>query len=240
MVALAVSCFKEFEHERIWGSNVRGFCIRGEAGIMVRKCNAVKLTKQRETCPQESDRPRPPAFIAGVTIVEVMITIVIILIAIVGTSAFRYHSTLLIRRAEVRTTAARLAAALLNGWKGAGSHSGYSAYELLDPSDYNPSDPNDYNPNDIDPVEFGLLGLRTYFNVPGPPVAAGFSALDTNSNPNYRFVIDGVNYYVTLSYQDEVGEPRLLSVCVAWMNGYQLWDASASYQSVNLAMYGND
>lgn len=196
-------------------------------------------TTKRKTYPQENNRPRYSASIAGVTVVEVMVTIVIVLIAVVGTGAFRYHSALLSRKAEVRTAAARLAATLLNGWKGAGSYSGYSTYELLNPSDYDPRDPNDYNPNDVDPVDFGL-GIRTYFNAPGPPVAVGYSALDASCNPNYRFVIDSVNYYVTLSYKDESGKPRLLNVCVAWMNDYELWDDSAPYQSISFSMYGND
>jgi prepilin-type N-terminal cleavage/methylation domain-containing protein len=43
------------------------------------------------------------------TIIEVMIAIAIMLIAILGTSAFRYNTALSARRADLHTTSARVA-----------------------------------------------------------------------------------------------------------------------------------
>ena len=175
----------------------------------------------------------------GLTLVEVMIVMLISMILVVGVSGYRYHATMNARKADIRITGARLAAYLLNGWKGLGGHSGYSIYELEDPSDYNPADPNDYDPTDVDPVSFGS-GLTVSSSAPGPPVPEGFSALDAIANPNYKIRTNGVSYYATLSYKDVVGEPRTLNVCVAWMNDYQAWDGSQPYQSVSLTTYADD
>lgn len=186
-----------------------------------------------------SARNKRSKFAPAVTLVEVMVTMVIVLVAVLGTSSFRYHSTMAIRKAEVQLTATRLASLLLYGWKGSGGHSGYSIYELSDPDDYDPSDPNDYDPTDVDSVQIAS-GLEVSYGAPGPPIPDGYNALDSDANPNYRIVVDGVNYYATLSYKDVVDEPRELHVCVAWMNDYQVWSESEPYRSVTLTTYADD
>ena len=175
----------------------------------------------------------------GVTLVEIMIVLLVTLVLVVGVSGYRYYAILNARKADIRITGARLASYLLNSWKGVGGHSGYSVYELEDPDDYDPSDPNDYDPSDQDSVEFGP-GLALTFSEPGLPVPTGFSAMDGDASPNYRIVANGVNYYATLSYKDEAGDPRTLNVSVAWMNDYQAWDSSQPYQSVSLTTYADD
>ena len=63
---------------------------------------------------------------AGITLIEVMVTIVVISIAVVGAAGYRYHSALNARRANVQITAARIALLMLESWKGQGGYSGYS------------------------------------------------------------------------------------------------------------------
>lgn len=195
---------------------------------------------------------RRPKFRAAVTLIEVMVTIVILLVAVLGASKFRFYVAMDVRKANTQITATRLASLILSGWKGSGGYSGYSKYELiggidpLDPNDYDPYyDYDTYNPDDYDydsddpsPIEFPELTI--YDNAPGPAVPDGFSTLDSGTNTNYRFVVNGVNYYATLSFKDEeVGEPRILNVCVAWMNDYQTW-TEQPYHSVKLTTYAND
>ncbi len=205
---------------------------------------------------QQKKRGTSPvlASLAGLTLVEVMVAIVIVVIAVIGATGYQYHSVLDARKADVQITAARLSSMLLYDWKGSGGGSGYSKYEFDDltdsgddPCDYDPEyDYDVYNPDDydydIDDTNDVVLSpvLEVYYNAPGPAIPDGFIALDAASNPNYRIVANGVNYYATLSYKDEVGEPRVLNVCVAWMNDYQTWSDSEPYQSVNLTTYAND
>ena len=191
-------------------------------------------------------------FAAAVTLIEVMIALLILSITVLAASGFRYHAARDARKADVQITAARLASLILYGWKGSGGYSGYSKYDLiggvdpLDPNDYDIDydydtyDPDDYDYDTDDPnsIEF-CPGLTIYDNAPGPAVPDGFNALDSGTNPNYRIVVNNINYYITLSYKDNVGEPRILNVCVAWMNDYKTW-TEKPYQSVKLTTYAND
>jgi prepilin-type N-terminal cleavage/methylation domain-containing protein len=61
----------------------------------------------------------------GLTIVEVMVAITVLAVAALGASAYRYYSTLDVRRADMRTTAARLGLLLCESWRGAGGDTSY-------------------------------------------------------------------------------------------------------------------
>lgn len=190
-------------------------------------------------------------FARAATLIEIIIAILILSIAVLSTSGFRYHSTINTRKADAQLTATRVASLILSTWKGNGGNSGYSKYELLgvdplDPNDYDIDydydiyypDDYDYDTDETEPVVL-IPGLMIYDYAPGPSVPDGFNALDSYVNPNYRIVVNEVNYYATLSYKDEEGEPRILNVCVAWMNDHQKWTGQA-YNSIKLTTYAND
>ena len=168
------------------------------------------------------------AFARGVSFIEILISIVILGAGVIGASGYRYYATVDARKADVKASASRLAWMLLSNWKGAGGYSGYTVYEA-----------EDSDPEDMGDVELPT-GLETYYNEPGPDVPAGFTALDAIGQPNYRIVLDAVNYYATLSYKDVSNEPRELNVSVAWMENFGTWDDAKSYDSVNLSTYADD
>lgn len=177
----------------------------------------------------------------GISLVEVTLTLALLMVAAIGMSGYRYYSTMWARRADVQITAARLASQLLYNWKGAGGYSGYCVYELDEMCDYglDLEDEDDYDPTDIDEVKLSSV-LQIYYNAPGPDVPEGFTALDYIAKPNYRVLLNGANYYATLSYKDQLDEPRLLNVCVAWMQNYNEWVESGRHYSVNLSTYAED
>ena len=51
---------------------------------------------------------------AGLSLIEVMVTILIMVITLLGASGFRYYAALASQQADVKTTAARLGSMLLN------------------------------------------------------------------------------------------------------------------------------
>ena len=153
---------------------------------------------------------------SGLTLVEIIITILVVVIAFIGAMGYRYCCALNARKADVQVSAARLGAMLLETWKAAG---GYSRSDPL----------NDYNPEEL---AFGPEVLITDSGSTGP------GGLE-NEFGNYLIVANRVNYYATLSYQDVAGQSRTLSVNVAWMPRFQQWDPSEPYQSVNLTTYAN-
>jgi len=57
-------------------------------------------------------------FRRGMTLVETLVAITILLIALIGTSTFRYNAALDGRKADAQTTAARIALMFCESWKG--------------------------------------------------------------------------------------------------------------------------
>lgn len=148
----------------------------------------------------------------GVTIVEIMVAIVIILVAVIGATGFRYHSALDARKADVKITAGRIGSLLLEGWVGTGGQLTY------------------------DPVaEYGT-DMNISVSAAGPAVPTGFTKLDS-----FRIVANRANYYATLSYRGSTPtQAGQLNIFVAWLHGYQAGTVSSSDQSVKLTGYVNN
>jgi len=126
----------------------------------------------------------------GVSLISTMVAVVILLIALIGTSSFRYYAALDGRRASTQTTAARVALTLCESWCGIKGDQNYdptahlSSDLSITQSSEGPDKPDDFN----------LLG-------------------------NYVVVldyIDSVNYNATLSWKDVQPGLRALNVVVSW------------------------
>jgi len=142
------------------------------------------------------------------TITEVMIAIVIFIIAFLGTSAYRYHAALSAHRADLQTTAARTALLLCEGWSGV---KGVATF---------------------DPVAAFSSDLTISENV-GPEVPDDFTLLDS-----YKIVLEGTDYYATLSWQDLATGLRALNVIVSWDQTGQGTDSfSDTNKSYRLTTY---
>ena len=129
----------------------------------------------------------------GMSLVGTMVAITILLIALIGTSTFRYAAALDGRRATAHTTAARVALTLCESWRG------IKGDTTLDPTVLKTSDmtvsASNWNGHET-PEDFTLLG-------------------------NYAIVLDdddpdSVNYYATMSWKDVQPGLRALNVSVAW------------------------
>lgn len=62
--------------------------------------------------------PTPTKTRSGLTLIELMIAITVVVIGILGAMMYRYHSALDARRADVKMGAARVGLLLLEEWKG--------------------------------------------------------------------------------------------------------------------------
>ena len=122
----------------------------------------------------------------GFSLVSVMIAIVIILAALVGTSNFRYFSTLDAKKAAAKITASRIGLMLCENWRGIGG------VETYDPA-------------------ISLGPALTITTSTGPAEPADFTLLGS-----YTITVNGANYYVTLSWKDVSTGLRALNVVVAW------------------------
>ena len=104
-----------------------------------------------------------------------MLATVILIIAILGASSFRYHAALGARKADLQATAARTALLLCESWRGVG-------------------DPNTFDPTQLTDAGSTLAIESSYasFEVP-----AGFTVLGI-----YKVTTDGADYYAMLSWKD--------------------------------------
>jgi len=129
----------------------------------------------------------------AVTLIEVMAAIVILVIAVLGASGYRYYSTLDARRADFQNAAARIALLLCENWRGRG----YDRTITFDPVVHLTSD-------NLTVADSGGVG---------PDYASGFTPL-----ARYEITMDGVHYWAALSWDDDVATEglRALNVVVAW------------------------
>ena len=129
---------------------------------------------------------------SGFTLTEIMAATVILMVVVLGTSAFRYTAALGARRADAQTTAARIGLLLTESWRGA--------------SDPNTFDPTQLTSGGINPT---LVIESSYASLEIP---ASFAVLGI-----YRIAADGFDYYAALSWKDVPGGGlRTLNVIVAW------------------------
>jgi hypothetical protein len=127
----------------------------------------------------------------GVTLIEVMIASLAVIVILVGVMQFQYLCALDAHKADVQATGARLGLLVMEGWK-------VVAGELT----YDPL--NDFN----------LILVNEFVSIPDP----GIPGLPTFFRA-YRVDVDGVKYFVKLSY-DDTSAPRTLNVAVAWSRDF--------------------
>jgi len=146
----------------------------------------------------------------GLTLIETMVTIALVMVMIVGVAEFRAFSSSNVRKADVQITSTRLALLLLEDWK---AQSGRW----------------DYDPEAVFSSQLDIIPSSE-----GPAVPDGFIL----SEHRYRILADGVYYYATLSYREKTGnEPRTLNVAVASVAGYGEGTVSSTDQSARLTTY---
>lgn len=88
-------------------------------------------------------KPKSPKTRSGLTLIEIMVAITVIVVGILGAMMFRYYAARDARLADIQTGAGRVALLVLEGWKGAAGA-----------VDYDPSTDialeNELGPSDID------------------------------------------------------------------------------------------
>lgn len=129
----------------------------------------------------------------GFTLIEIMISIVIIMVLVAGVMGYQYHSSYDVKRSEVQAAAVRLSMLLLDGWKGTGGSTDY------------------------DPVSAFESQINITDSADGPPIPQDADGTTLNLLDHYWIQINDVHYYVTLSRKDASAlEPTILNITTAW------------------------
>ena len=134
---------------------------------------------------------------AAFTLVEVMAAIVIMSIAVIGASSYRYHAALDARKADMQMSAARVTLLLCEDWRGLKGIATYNPVSYLG---------SDLTIAPSSSFETGIINTKSF-----PVAAGGFTLLGI-----YTIAMDGVNYYAILSWKDVNTGLRALNVIVVW------------------------
>ena len=125
-------------------------------------------------------------FRRGLSLVDAMSAIVVLVVTVIGAADYRYYAALDERKATIQVGAARIGVLLCEGWRGV---KGSDAY-----------DPTTYSGSDL------VITASS-----GPEEPEGFTLLGS-----YTVELNGGNYYTTLSWNDVYTELRALNVVVTW------------------------
>jgi len=122
----------------------------------------------------------------GFSLLDGIIAIVVLLIAILGTASYRYHSALDERKAAMQTSATRVALLLCESWRGV------------------------QGATTCDPTTWDLSGVTISVGS-GPAVPSDFTSLNS-----YRITTNNYTYTATLAWQNISAGLRALNVTLAW------------------------
>jgi len=125
-------------------------------------------------------------FRRGISLIEAMNAIVILAIAVMGASAYKYSATLDARKAETYITSARIGHLLCESW------CGLQGTETYDPAAH---------------LGSGLAITKS----DGPAAPQGFTTLGT-----FELLLNDVVYHINLSWKDVSTNLRALNVVLVW------------------------
>jgi type II secretory pathway pseudopilin PulG len=145
----------------------------------------------------------------GLTLIEVIVSILLVMVVILAAIGTRYLATQQARRGDAYSTAGKLGLMLLEAWRSSTA-----------PSTYNPIT-----------TFAGQMTVST--SGTGPPAPTDFTTLGS-----YHVVLDNVHYYPTLAYIGATTEqPAVLHVSVAFRQNYQAGTISTGDNCVRLTTY---
>jgi prepilin-type N-terminal cleavage/methylation domain-containing protein len=124
------------------------------------------------------------------TILEMMIAIVILAVAVIGASGYRYYAAIDARRGAMKVTAARIGLLLCENWRGVKGDTTY--------------DPATYFASEL------TISAQPGFD------DTGFKDADFALLGSYLVVADSADYYAILSWKDVGAGLRALNIVLAW------------------------
>ena len=135
--------------------------------------------------------------ISGFTLIEIMISIVIVMVLVTGAMGYQYYSAADVKISEVKATAARVSMLLLEGWKG------------------------DQGAGDFDPVSLFSSQLNITKSTVGPDAPPNESGMNFTVLGKYRVQVNDIYYYITLSSDAASSfEPLTLNIQTTWRSDY--------------------
>jgi type II secretory pathway pseudopilin PulG len=180
--------------------------------MMSKKVNTLRMVKVIMGSGRRKSMSCGRRFLRAFTLIEVVVSILIIMVLVNGVLGYQYFSTRDVRLSEVQASASRLALLLLESWKGSSGAAGY------------------------DPVsQFGSeLSIESIAQGPAVPEEdAGFT-----KHGSYGVQMEGTYFYVTLSNADAAETlPAILNAAVAWRKDYAAGELAGDESTVRFSCF---
>ena len=151
--------------------------------------------------------------VAAFTLVEIMLSVAVLLIALIGTAGYRYQSALDSQKSRLHINAARVGLSLSESWRGLKGSQSY--------------DPAVHLGSDLSIAENVPLEAAWGTSVGVTASTEGFQLLGV-----YTITSDGVDYHAILSWKDVSTGLRALSIVVTWPEANRMPISSISTYKV--------
>lgn len=147
------------------------------------------------------------------TVLEVVISILIIMVLVNGVLGYQYFSTRDVRLSEVQASAARLGLLLLESWKGSGGDGGFDSV-----------------------LQFGTeLDIEAVADGPAVPEDPEAAFVKTGS---YGVQFETTYFFVTLSKAEATEQkPPILNAVVAWRPDYTPGELNGTESAVRFSSF---
>ncbi|UCC22368.1 MAG: prepilin-type N-terminal cleavage/methylation domain-containing protein [Planctomycetota bacterium] len=165
---------------------------------------------------------------SGFSIVEVMVSAVILLVALLGASEYRYHTTLDAKKAARRAEAARVGLVLCESWRGVDGDETYDPMAHLSGT------------MTIEVPSVGESGYEEFdYLSSSDPTPADFTELG-----RYKVESSQGTFYPVLMWKDISSDLRALTVLVYWpprdvSASEDVYTKVSSYKQFKLTTYTN-
>lgn len=152
-------------------------------------------------------------YLRAFTVLEVVISILIIMVLVNGVLGYQYFSTRDVRLSEVQASASRLGLLLLESWKGSG---GIGTFDPL--------------------AEFSSeLTMETLAEGPDVPEDEGAVFVKLGS---YGVQMENTYFFITLSKAEATEqEPAILSAVIAWKKDYSSGELDGTESAVRFSSF---
>lgn len=151
---------------------------------------------------------------SGFTLVEVMVSIVIVMVLATGAMGYQYNSSRDIKISEVQAGASRIGMLLLESWKG---QQGDIAF---------------------DPVDVFGSEITLHTSTVGPNAPESLSGGTLVILGSYEIILNDIYYYTTLSYDTESeSEPMVLNATITWRRDYGQGELEGNELSVRYSTF---
>lgn len=176
--------------------------------------NRNDLKQKKNGCQRRIRTATSSASPTGFTLIEIVISILIIMVLATGAMGYQYYSVRDVNLSEVQATAVRMSMLLLEAWKG------------------------EQGDETFDPVSAFETQITISSSMTGPAVPTDKGGASLTLLGYYEIEVQGTYYYAALSWKAASSlEPKVLNVTTTWRRDYGEGELQGNELSVQYSTF---